>query len=83
MAGDEKLTELNPKLHRQNPNNADHDTGQWGKGHHPMTGQQASFLKSLADEADEPDAFDENLSEDEATKRIDRLQEKLGIAGQS
>ncbi|MFD0987837.1 DUF3072 domain-containing protein [Methyloligella solikamskensis] len=81
MAGDEKLTELNPKLHRKNPNNADHDTQQWGKGNHPMTGAQASYLKAIAEEANEPDTYREDMTEADATAEIDRLREKLGMTG--
>ncbi|ODA66616.1 hypothetical protein A7A08_02384 [Methyloligella halotolerans] len=77
MAGDEKLTELNPKLHRENPNNADHDTQNWGKGNHPMTAPQASYLKALAEEAGEPEAYREDMSEAYATSQIDRLREKM------
>jgi hypothetical protein len=41
-----------------------------------MTGAQASYLKTLSDEADEP--FEEGLSKAEASKRINALQEKTG-----
>jgi hypothetical protein len=45
----------------------------------PMTGVQASYLKALCDDADEPQAYDENLSKSEASKRIDDLKDKLGL----
>ena len=41
-----------------------------------MTGAQASYLKTLSEEAKEP--FDGNLSKAEASKRIDELQAKTG-----
>jgi hypothetical protein len=41
-----------------------------------MTGAQRSYLKTLSDEAGE--AFDENLTKAEASKRIDELQHKTG-----
>jgi Protein of unknown function (DUF3072) len=41
-----------------------------------MTGPQASYLETLSREAGE--AFDENLTKAEASKRIDELQEKTG-----
>ena len=41
-----------------------------------MTGAQASYLKTLSQEANEP--FDENLTKAEASKRIDELQAKTG-----
>ena len=41
-----------------------------------MTGAQASYLKTLSDEANEP--FDESLTKADASKRIDELQGKTG-----
>jgi hypothetical protein len=41
-----------------------------------MTGTQASYLKTLSDQAYEP--FDEALSKAEASKRIDELQSRTG-----
>jgi hypothetical protein len=41
-----------------------------------MTGAQASYLETLAQEAHEP--FEQNLSKAEASKKIDRLQAKTG-----
>ena len=46
----------------------------------PMTGTQASCLRMLADEVDEPSAFAENLSEREASRRIDALAERLRLS---
>ena len=42
-------------------------------GDEPMTGAQASYLKTLSEQADDPDAFDTSLSKAEASKRIDAL----------
>jgi len=39
-------------------------------------GAQASYLRTLSQEADEP--FDGSLTKAEASKRIDQLQEKTG-----
>jgi hypothetical protein len=44
-----------------------------------MTGAQASYLKTLCEEAGDADAFDENLTKAEASKRIEELKEELGI----
>jgi hypothetical protein len=55
------------------------DPDDWVSGDEPMTGAQASYLKTLSEEAHEPDAFDANLGKAEASKRIDRLKEKLGL----
>ena len=38
-----------------------------------MTGAQASYLKTLSEQADDPDAFDTSLTKAEASKRIDAL----------
>ena len=43
------------------------------------TGGQVAVLKRLAEELKEPHAFDAGLSRSEATRRIDRLQERLRI----
>ena len=41
-----------------------------------MTGAQASYLKTLSEEAGEP--FDETLTKADASLRIDELQSKTG-----
>jgi hypothetical protein len=41
-----------------------------------MTGAQASYLKTLSEEAHEP--FPDDLTTAEASKRIDALQEETG-----
>jgi len=64
----------NPKT---NPiSNAEKDPADWTTGDEPMTGAQASYLKTLSEEADED--FDETLSKADASIRIDVLQEKTG-----
>jgi hypothetical protein len=52
------------------------DPDEWVTGEEPMTGAQASYLRTLSQEANEP--FDENLTKAEASKRIDELQERTG-----
>ena len=56
--------------------NTEKDPDTWVTGDEPMTGAQASYLKTLSDQAGEP--FDENLTKADASKRIDELQEKTG-----
>ncbi len=56
--------------------NTEKDPDEWVTGDEPMTGAQASYLRTLSQEANEP--FDESLSKAEASKRIDELQEKTG-----
>lgn len=48
-------------------------------GNEPMTGAQASDLKTLSEEAREPEAFKLNLSKAEASRRIDALKAKLRL----
>ena len=48
----------------------------WTTGEEPMTDAQASYLKTLSDEAGEQ--FDERLSKADASKRIDELQARTG-----
>ena len=56
--------------------NLDKDADDWVTGDEPMTAAQASYLKTLSEEAGE--GFDANLTKAEASKRIDALQEKTG-----
>ena len=56
--------------------NLEKDPDEWKTGDEPMTGAQASYLKTLSDQANEP--FDENLTKAEASRRIDELQERTG-----
>ena len=56
--------------------NAEKDPENWTTGDEPMTGAQASYLKTLCVEAGDP--FDDGLSKADASKRIDALQEKTG-----
>ncbi|WP_126173081.1 DUF3072 domain-containing protein [Altericroceibacterium xinjiangense] len=58
--------------------NAEKDPDDWTTGDEPMTGAQASYLKTLSEEAKDADQFDPDLSKAEASRRIDALQEKTG-----
>ena len=42
-----------------------------------MTGAQASYLKTLAEQARDTEAFDQTLTKAEASKRIDALKAKV------
>jgi len=64
----------NPKAHPTS--NAEKDPDDWTTGDEPMTGAQASYLKTLSEEAHEE--FPGNLSKAEASKKIDALQEETG-----
>lgn len=56
--------------------NAEKDPDDWTTGDEAMTGAQASYLKTLSEEAGEP--FDDSLTKAGASKAIDALQEKTG-----
>lgn len=58
--------------------NAQKDPDTWTTGEEKMTGAQASYLKTLSEEAGDPDAYSTDLTKAEASKRIDALQEKTG-----
>ena len=58
------------------PSNAEKDPSDWTTGGESMTGAQASYLKTLSEEAGEP--FDDTLTKGEASKKIDALQAKTG-----
>jgi hypothetical protein len=64
----------NPKSHPTS--NAEKDPGDWVTGDEPMTGAQASYLKTLSEEAKEE--FDASLNKADASRRIEELQAKTG-----
>jgi DUF3072 family protein len=69
----------NPKLNPDPPSNTEKAPDDWVSGDDPMTGAQASYLKTLSEEAGDSDAYDENLTKAEASKRIDALKQKVGL----
>jgi hypothetical protein len=68
----------NPKRDPAPSSNTEKDPADWVTGGEPMTGAQASYMKTLSEIADEPEAFDESLTKAEASVRIDELKEKTG-----
>ena len=69
----------NPKAaadEQATPSNVEKDPHDWTTGNETMTGAQASYLKTLSEEAGEE--FDESLSKAEASMKIDELQNKTG-----
>lgn len=70
------LSETNPKIDPAPNSNAAKDPDDWVSGDEPMTGAQASYLKTLSEEYDDPDAFAQDLTKAEASKRIDALKAK-------
>ena len=71
-----------PNVEREQPkagegfSNRDKAPEDWVTGDEPMTGAQASYLKTLSEEAKED--FDPKLTKAEASKRIDELQDRTG-----
>jgi Protein of unknown function (DUF3072) len=63
------------------PSNTEKDPSDWATGDEPMTGAQASYLKTLSEEAKEE--FDPSLNKADASRRIDELQNKTGRGKQS
>ncbi len=69
----------NPKTEADDqatPSNAEKDPHDWTTGNESMTGAQASYLKTLSEEAGEE--FDPSLSKADASLKIDELQKKTG-----
>ena len=56
--------------------NPEKDPDDWVTGDEKMTGPQASYLKTLAQEAGEE--IDPDLTKAEASKKIDELQHETG-----
>ena len=59
--------------------NTEKNPDDWISGDEPMTGAQASYLKTLSEQAHEPSASNERLTKAEASKEIDRLRQKVGL----
>ncbi|MBE7185047.1 MAG: DUF3072 domain-containing protein [Methylobacterium mesophilicum] len=66
------MTDAQPKTYAAS--NAEKDPEEWVTGDEPMTGAQASYLKTLCEETGEK--FDETLSKGDASKLIDKLKDK-------
>ena len=81
MARRESSTDVsdNPKLDPELPSNTAKNPDEWVSGDDPMTGAQASYLKTLSEQAGEPTAFYVKLSKAEASRRIDKLRAKLKL----
>lgn len=60
--------------------NAKKDPDDWVSGDDPMTGAQASYLKTLCEQAGTPEKFRDDLSKAEASKLIDEMRQEADIA---
>lgn len=69
----------NPKTDPAPDTNTQKNPDDWVSGDDPMTGAQGSYLKTLSEQAHDPDAYADDLSKAEASKRIDALKAKLKL----
>ncbi len=80
FAMSEKQSPSDPKTADEaapaHPSNINKDPHDWVTGDETMTGAQASYLKTLAEEAGE--VFDPSLTKADASLKIDELQNKAG-----
>src|SRR4051812_36437967 len=56
--------------------NARKDPDDWVSGDDPMTGAQASYLKTLCEQAGAPEAFEQALTKAQASKLIEEMRQK-------
>lgn len=61
--------------------NTEKNPDDWVSGDEPMTGAQKSYLKTLSEQAHQDDPTDKDLTKAEASKMIDALRPKAGVAG--
>ena len=66
----------NPKT--EPTDNAKKDPDEWLSGDDPMTGAQASYLKTLCEQAGMPELFNDDLTKAEASKLIDEMRQQAG-----
>ena len=59
--------------------NTKKDPEEWVSGDDPMTGAQASYLKTLCEQAGTPELYDDNLTKAEASKLIDEMRDKADV----
>ncbi len=72
------MTDHNPKTDPAPNSNTVKDPDNWTTGDEPMTGAQASYLKTLSEQTDTP--YEGGLTKAEASKRIDALRGDAGLA---
>jgi DUF3072 family protein len=77
------MTADNPKIAPSPATNTQKDPDDWVSGDEPMTGAQASYLKTLTEQLGEAGEFSQSLTKAEASKRIDALKAKLEQRRQS
>ena len=65
----------NPKT--EPTDNTQKDPDDWVSGDDPITGAQASYLKTLCEQAGTPEFFADNLTKAEASKLIDEMRARV------
>ena len=66
--------QANPKADPEPGSNTEKDPRDWVTGDEPMTGAQASYLRTLCEETGE--SFDPDLTKAAASELIDRLKQE-------
>lgn len=74
MSNDDRSKPTNPKVEMADTGNMQKEPENWVTGDEPMTGAQASYLKTLCEETGED--FDDRLTKAQASERIDELRSK-------
>ena len=69
----------NPKVDPGPHSNLEKDPSDWTTGDDPMTDAQASYLKTLSEQAHTPEQFEPGLSKADASTRIDALRQELKL----
>ena len=59
--------------------NTQKNPDEWVSGDDPMTGAQASYLRTLCEQAGTHDKSQDNLTKAEASKLIEEMREKANI----
>ena len=67
----------NPKT--EPTDNTKKNPDEWVSGDDPMTGAQASYLKTLCEQVGSPELYNDNLTKAEASKLIDQMREKARV----
>lgn len=79
VAGKRRISNERQKPQTQPADNAQKDPDDWVSGDDPMTGAQASYLKTLCEQAGKPEAFSDSLNKADASKLIDELRSEVGV----
>lgn len=67
----------NPKT--ELTDNTQEDPDEWVSGDDPMTGAQASYLKTLCEQAGTPEMYYDDLTKAQSSKLIDEMREKANV----